>query len=102
MPAFDNVIYANLIEHVDNLTRVRIKVDPAQWEDDIDVAKLDEYVGYILQEFEDGSVDVFMPDQGFDNPIMRVLQTARNQAITKQRCRYRPDPTRYKCSNMYT
>lgn len=76
MPAFDNVIYANLIEHVDNLTRVRIKVDPAQWEDNIDVAKLDEYVGYILQEFEDGSVDVFLPDQGFDNPIMRVLQTA--------------------------
>lgn len=80
MPAFENVIYRNLIEHTENLTRVRIKVDPAQWADDVDVSMLDEYVGYILQEFDDGTVDIFVPDQGFDNPIMRVLQTALRSA----------------------
>ena len=75
MPLFHDVIYNNLLEHTENLTRVRIKIDPAQWSDDVDVTTLDEYVGYILQEFDDGTVDIFVPDQGFDNPIMRVLQS---------------------------
>lgn len=75
MPAFNSVIYEHLIDHVTELQQVRIKIDPKQWSDGVEVSKINEFVGYILQEFEDGSVDIFVPDQGFDNPIMRVLQS---------------------------
>lgn len=86
MPAFHDVIYANLLEHVEDLPYIKIKIDPKQWTDDADITQLDEYTGYILQEFDDGTVDVFVPDQGFDNPIMRVLQS--QLGSTEEPCRY--------------
>jgi len=64
MPNFNTVLYESIVESLHNLQRIKIKIDPAQWKPGCDIRELDEYTGYILQEFEDGSVQVFVPDEG--------------------------------------
>tara|TARA_R110000824_G_scaffold20817_20_gene78116 strand:- start:8869 stop:9309 length:441 start_codon:yes stop_codon:yes gene_type:complete len=72
MPNFNTVLYESIVESLHNLQRIKIKIDPAQWKPGCDIRELDEYTGYILQEFEDGSVQVFVPDEGLSNPIMSI------------------------------
>lgn len=60
-----------------NLTRVRIKIDPAKWKgaenDNNKIKELDEYTGYILQEFDDGTVDIYLPTDGDEPAIFNML-----------------------------
>lgn len=60
MSKFNSVI-SDSINRNTNLTKVRIKIDPAKWNPKCNVHELDEYTGYILQEFDDGTVSVFIP-----------------------------------------
>jgi len=72
MANFNSVLYESIVESLHTLQKIRIKIDPAQWKPGCNIQELDEYTGYILQEFEDGSVQVFVPDEGLSNPIMSI------------------------------
>ena len=63
----------SILENKENLVSVRLKLDPAQYHPDCDVTEIDEYVGYVLQEHEDGSYSVFVPDAGLEDPVMRMM-----------------------------
>ena len=79
MSKFSNIIHEGISENKKNLTRVKIKIDPAKYKPGCNVNEIDEYTGYILQEFDDGSVEVFVPDAGLEHPIMRMLGIAVGQ-----------------------
>jgi hypothetical protein len=73
MQHFDNILSSCLNENKQNLIKVKFKADPAKVNEHDDVMDVQEYTGYVLQEFEDGSGDVFVPDAGLDNPIIRMM-----------------------------
>lgn len=73
MQQFDNILSNCLNENKQNLIKVKFKADPAKVNEHDDVMDVQEYTGYVLQEFEDGSSDVFVPDAGLDNPIIRMM-----------------------------
>jgi hypothetical protein len=73
MSQFNNIMSESIRQNSNNLTKVRIKIDPAEYKPGCDVNQLDEYTGYILQEFDDGTVSVFVPDAGLENPILQML-----------------------------
>ena len=72
MANFNSVLHESIVENLQSLTKIRIKIDPAQWSPGCDIHELDEYTGYILQEFDDGTVQVFVPGEGLANPIMNI------------------------------
>ena len=76
MSKFQTVINDSF-DDKNNLTRVRIKVDPAKWKgannDNDKILKLDEYTGYILQEYDDGTVDIYLPTDGDEPSIFNML-----------------------------
>jgi len=71
MSKFQSII-SDSFENGNSLTKVRIKIDPAKWTPDCDVTELEEYSGYILQEFDDGTVDVFIPGIGSKESIFNI------------------------------
>lgn len=70
MSKFNNKL--NTVVETTNLTKVRIKIDPAKWKPGCNVNELDEFHGYILQEFDDGTMDIYIPA---NNSIMNMLGT---------------------------
>ena len=73
MSTFTNVMRDTILENISNLVKVKIKLDPAQYHPNKDLNEIDEYVGYVLQEFDDGSFDVFVPDAELEEPIIRMM-----------------------------
>ena len=82
MSKFQSVI-KDSFQDSNNLTRVRIKVDPAKWKDanndNEQIKQLDEYTGYILQEYEDGTVDIYLPTDG-EEPSIFNMQASKIQS----------------------
>jgi hypothetical protein len=81
-----NSIISDSVKNTSNLTRVRIKIDPAKWTPKCNVNELEEFVGYILQENEDGSVSVYIPgvdstESIFNIPMSGVEQHDRYQQL---------------------
>ena len=74
MSKFQSII-SNSFKESNNLTKVRIKIDPAKWDSSVNVNDLDEFTGYILQEYDDGTVDVFVPDAESSDPIFNMQST---------------------------
>jgi hypothetical protein len=78
MSRFQSVI-SDSFEDNNNLTRVRIKVDPAKWrgasKDNESIKQLEEFTGYILQEYEDGTVDIYLPTGGEEPSIFNMQST---------------------------
>jgi len=87
MSKFQSVIKDSFQDN-NNLTRVRIKVDPAKWKDanndNNKIKQLDEYTGYILQEYEDGTVDIYLPTDG-DEPSIFNMQSSQIQSSGEDR-----------------
>lgn len=73
MQHFDNILNNCLNENKNNLIKVKFKVDPAKVNEHDNMVDVQEYTGYVLQEFEDGSSEIFVPDAGLDNPIIRMM-----------------------------
>lgn len=73
MSHFGKVMQSAILENKENLMKVRIKLDPAQYHPDADLSEIEEYVGYVLQEFDDGSYDIFVPDAGLEEPVIRMM-----------------------------
>ena len=74
MEQFDGTLNKYLQQSKDSLQRVRFKVDPGKVSGHEEMADVEEYVGYVLQEFEDGSADIYIPGDGADNmSIMRMV-----------------------------
>ena len=73
MRHFDNILSGCLNENKNNLIKVKFKVDPGRVNEHDDIMDVEEYTGYVLQEFEDGSGDVYVPDAGLDHPIIRMV-----------------------------
>ena len=71
MSKFQSII-SDSFENGNSLTKVRIKIDPAKWTPDCNVTDLEEFSGYILQEFDDGTVDVFIPGIGSAESIFNI------------------------------